>query len=153
MNFIKLTQTYIYLIIYNYNYDIKWNIRNWHELADDNYSDADSKIDVGGDTDDNSAHYIDDDVGVGSPDSDAAGHDVSAESGHGLKVKGYSDIHNHSHSANSGGSGGSKRKKKTRTVFSRSQVIQFNLNQFNFKVNFIQFIQSNLLNFIHTILY
>jgi len=91
--------------------------------ADDNYSDADSKIDVGG-ADDNSAHYIDDDVGVGSPDSDAAGHDVSAESGHGLKVKGYSDIHNHSHSANSGGSGGSKRKKKTRTVFSRSQVFQ-----------------------------
>lgn len=90
--------------------------------ADDNYSDADSKIDVGGDTDDNSAHYMDDDVGVGSPDSDAAHHDVSAESGHSLKVKGYSDVHNHSHSANSGGSGGSKRKKKTRTVFSRSQV-------------------------------
>ena len=94
--------------------------------ADDNFSDTDSKIDVGGDTDDNSGHYIDDEP-TGSPDSGAHSPHGSGVDGKGSKHGAGADCGSANHASGggqsaNGGNGSSKRKKKTRTVFSRSQV-------------------------------
>ena len=100
-------------------------------FLDDNYSDVDSKIDVGGDTDDNNSgvHYMDDEGGASlAADSDREEEDPAKGSvGHQKTGDGHQHNNHSSDSGHSQQGNSSKRKKKTRTVFSRSQVIQSTL--------------------------
>ncbi len=103
-------------------------------FLDDNYSDVDSKIDVGGDTDDNNSgvHYMDDEGGASlAADSDREEEDPAKGSvGHQKTGDGHQHNNHSSDSGHSQQGNSSKRKKKTRTVFSRSQVIQSTLRLF-----------------------